>query len=456
MGLDRGAGEDGNEMTPVPLVDPRHKKLLELMAASANRPASTDTAVPNTHINLQPTQPSEPRFDNPVPLGGNQVGNLPQPAEMSMPTSGPVNPDGYSAHAPAPRIGVSLKGLTGVDKSLADLAVNRDAARDFPSSKVRDGEILPPKMHHGLGDRLKSIGKGIVLAMGQQAARGDNSTAGLLSAGAAGGTVSGISPVTGDALLRRAQVGQQEGDVARELDIAKEQGQVGAINAEPGLRAERIRVDQEIASQKAAQVTASESDRMARDDAARKAAGLRDMETQRHNRVTEGQGQQKVDKPTPVRGEETPQQYRSRLGQYRAAQKELGDLEKQEQDAAQRKDAAYARASSLKDWMNRKVNDETGSPVYGDDVERAERQAESAEKNWQDYAGKKAAAQAKLVQYGEDDGSEPKQAGPQLKGSSPDARKGTISKQQQQRWLTDNPGKSLEDMKALYPNAVMQ
>jgi hypothetical protein len=358
---------------------------------------------------------------------------------------------------------VSFKGLTGIDKSLADLAVNREAAQQFPSSKVVDGEILPPKMHHGLGDRLKSIGRTAVLGMGDIARSNPNASTGqLLGAGAAGAATGGVSPVTGDAMLRRAQVQQQEGDVGRQLDIAKDNGQVNAINAEPGLKAEKIRVDQEIANQKAAQEAATESDRTARADAATKASALRDAELARHHKENERLGGIRANKMPTTRGEETPQQYRSRLGQYRAATKELNDLTAQEQDAARRKDAAYARASSLKNWMNSKTNDEQGNPVYGADVTAAEEAARAAENRWQSYAEKLTGAKAKLVQYGDVDESgnpsEPKQAAPQTVGPSPaqpETRKGSITKAQQQLWLSHNPGKSLDDMKVLYPNAVM-
>jgi hypothetical protein len=36
-----------------------------------------------------------------------------------------------------------------------------------------------------------------------------------------------------------------------------------------------------------------------------------------------------------------------------------------------------------------------------------------------------------------------------------DTRPGTITKAQQDKWLADNPGKTIQDMKALYPNATM-
>ena len=89
------------------------------------------------------------------------------------------------------RLGVPETGALGNVEA-------RQQANDLglPSSGVRNGAILPPKMHHGFWDRLKQAGEGAVIGMGRQAEQNarsgrEQSLESLLGAGAAGVRLSG-------------------------------------------------------------------------------------------------------------------------------------------------------------------------------------------------------------------------------------------------------------------------
>lgn len=388
--------------------DPRLQKLLDKMRDSA-QPLSTDTSVPNTSIGAAP-RPTPPA-----------VGSIPENAGM------PDRP--YEGQTPHPRLGVSLKGLSGADKSLTDLAVNREAAKDFPSSKVVNGEILPPKMHHGLGDRLKSIGKGIVLGMGDVARNHpDASTGELLGAGAAGGVSGGASPVGIDAQVRRAQVGQHEGDVARELELAGQSAQVAGAQARPQIEMERVRLEDERQRQQAADKLRemSETERYHHEtvEERRNRVGGTKKPDRRTvgNKVVEigDDGQTRV----LYEGDEKPAADSVQLASW---------YEKKQNEAGSKAAGLRQQADALKD----KVNTDYAA---GEERTRLLKEAADADKQAAEYRDKRDIEAVK----------------PQRGATSkPDTRKGTISKAQQGLWLKDNQGKTLDDMKKLYPNAVM-
>ncbi len=104
----------------------------------------------------------------------------------------------------------------------------------LPSSAVRNGAIEPPKMHRGFWDRLKSIGEGAITSMGRQAeqnARGgrEQSLESLLGAGAAGGVVGGVSPLTIDALRNQAQAERDMGTLQQQQGLEAGQAQIDAL-----------------------------------------------------------------------------------------------------------------------------------------------------------------------------------------------------------------------------------
>lgn len=197
-------------------LDPR-KKLFDAMAASIDRPLETKQIVnPNINLRMNP--------------------NLPQPIETSAPPSGlpnavasPSKPASIRIH-----IGADTGGLQGVDRSLAELRTQEQAVKDYPSSKVVNGEVLPPKMHHGLGDKLKSLGKGLVISMGEYARTHPGAEAGeLLGAGGAGATVGAVSPVSIDALQRQAEIAQKRQEVGSQIGLEQEQAQTQAMKQGP-------------------------------------------------------------------------------------------------------------------------------------------------------------------------------------------------------------------------------
>jgi len=227
----------------------------------------------------QPIESPPPQINQsiqmrPESLQTQPQGGMPAPVSMNAAMSqAPLPPE--PEYKPKPirvRLG-SDKGLQGIDKSIEDLKTDERAAKDFPSSKVIDGEILPPKMHHGLGDRLKSIGKGALIAMGEYARTHPGASAAeLLSAGAAGGTVGGVSPVSIDALQSQARVGQHRQQVGNEISLEAEQAQLENLRQKPVLEQEKLKAE----AQRQQEQSAREQFRM--------------EETARHNRATETRG----------------------------------------------------------------------------------------------------------------------------------------------------------------------
>lgn len=209
----------------------------------------------------------------PQPMAGGvnlPAGNAPIESVPSGLPSGP-----FRQPEPPPiriHIGANTGGLQGVDKSLAELRTQEQAAKDYPSSKVVDGEIKAPKMHHGLGDKLKSLGKGLVINMGEYARTHPGAETGeLLGAGGAGAAVGAISPVSIDALQRQGEIRQKQGEVAGEIGLEGEQAQLENARNKPVLEAERVRMEQ----QKSADAAMREDERL--------------RETARHNQETESE-----------------------------------------------------------------------------------------------------------------------------------------------------------------------
>lgn len=340
-------------------------------------------------------------------------------------------------------VGADTKGLQGIDKSIAELKTEQQAARDYPSSEVRDGEILPPTMHHGAKDRLKSIGKGIIISMGEYAKTHPGASAAeLLSAGGTGGVIGGVSPVSIDALQRQAGVQQHEKELKGQIGIETGQAQLEGLKAKPVLEAERIRMEGE---QKA-----REDQRRAEEFA----------ERQRHNRATEARP--RSERQALLRTRKNADGSESTLRSLDNGQtwEELSDLTsasppKEETDYATRAQWYYKKQSEA----------EVAAKAARDEADKIKIETDTSGKvtNPTDYFKregllKQADERDKAAQEYRDKGDEAatsKGAKPQLKTQSGDTRKGTINKEQQQRWLKDNPGKTLDDMKRLYPNAVM-
>jgi len=176
-------------------------------------------------------------------MAGSITPPKPQPTNetaLVLPDLGPAPPP-----VPPPgsvRIGVGANGINGLDKALADLDTRRQADNQYKSdintSDPNFTEINPPKMHkHGLGDTLKSLGRTALLTTGEYARTHPGaSTAELLTAGATGGGIGAVSPQLGDAMFRKAQIGQAERDIVPQLGIEKERAQIDAMQARPGIQ----------------------------------------------------------------------------------------------------------------------------------------------------------------------------------------------------------------------------
>ncbi len=266
--------------------DIKRKRLLELMRGSI-QPAQT-TVDPSLTKNfpqmrpeaLDPDQPStEPRFRD-------------------------WNPAQSQPITPRISVGVSTRGLQGIDKSIGDLQAEERAAKDFPSSKVVDGEILPPKMYHGLGDRIKQGLKGLVVGMGDVSRSDPNASAAkILAGGATGGAIGAVDPQSADVLLNQARMPMRRAEVGQQIQLADEQAQVEARQAEPILRAQQIQNEAE--NRKAQQDIQRQLElgRIDRAEAQRQIEALKQAETERHNRESERLGQARIDKPPTVKPE---------------------------------------------------------------------------------------------------------------------------------------------------------
>jgi hypothetical protein len=151
--------------------------------------------------------------------------------------------------------------------------------------------------------------------------------------------------------------------------------------------------------------------------------------------------------PKPPTGQETPRQTRARVGQFRAAKKQFDDYSTQEQTAAAKKDAAFARASTLRDWQQRGYAGLNGRVPESEDVEAAEKTAQAAQAAYESYAEKKTKAQADMLQYGElgEDGQprEPQAAEP-LSRPAPATHSFSIA-----AYIARNPGATEADARAI-------
>jgi len=279
--------------------DAARKRLLALMAASApqgklpddfsaaKRVAVDELAPPPARVaygangltGLMKPQGDVPLADNSTPAGQHPRGTLPAIPE-SNPTSagGPVNPASYQTPPIKVRIGTDTRGLTGSDRSATVLDAERDAVRDYPSSKVTSsGEILPPKMHHGFMDTLKSIGKGALVNINEYSKTHPNaSVAELIGAAGGGAIVGGVKPVAIDRQIANDALQRHTALLGQQLGIEGEQAKVAGEQARPAIEAARVRLEDQRIKQAAAdklkEITETERHHRASESATGKSA----------------------------------------------------------------------------------------------------------------------------------------------------------------------------------------
>ena len=222
---------------PSPDEDPRRRRILDLIAASIQRPPIDPGFTANGQreaaleggrnlLRSQGYLPDEPQKQVVPALNRPPVVNLPPPNPNTP--DAPVQPEAINSvplQQPKVRIGYSTAGLTGVDKLLERRKAYEEAD---PESNVKISsdyaEIEPPQHRKGFLGRLKSLGEGALtgLAMSDP----DRPLQGL-GAAIGGGTLGAASPRGEAKLQRRFQLDQLNNDIARGLQLEQMQTGVG-------------------------------------------------------------------------------------------------------------------------------------------------------------------------------------------------------------------------------------
>lgn len=367
----------------------RRKRIQDAMANAVN-PRPIRPALAEERLRPPSVMPSAP--------------TEPVPAKPSLPTPA-VNIDPSAAPPPTPeqpstlpqqpiRVSTPIGGLSALEKAGAVLQAKREAGVSSPV-RVEGEEIITdaPKMHKGdWKDRLKVGLKNAVVQMGEYARNNPNaSPAGILTAGAAGGGIGAVKPVLGDEMLRRAEIQQDERDLARQAAIQGVAATARAKELEPELQAEKIRTEAEIANEKLRIEELRIKGQISDKDADRRLRELTLEETQRHNRTTED-----IQRTTAgTRGQETPANQQERERKFGAAKAEYDQLVGDETEAGRQKNEAYATVEELK--KKRAAEKSYDRQVLLDDeIDRASAAARDLDKVYQGFAEKKRDAQRRM------------------------------------------------------------
>ncbi len=204
--------------------------------------------IPNSELLSKITRGAGPGLPSDAPMSG-------LPDAMASPP--------LERRQPGVRLGSSSPGVLGN----VEARQQADEA-GLPSAAVRNGEILPPKQHHGFWDRLKSVGEGALIGMGQQARQNaqtgrEQSLESLLGAGAAGGVTGGVSPLTIDALRNREQGQRDVEALGQQQGLEKQRADVFGAQQRPLIDAARIQMEQQKAEDAARR--ADEANQIRRD-----------------------------------------------------------------------------------------------------------------------------------------------------------------------------------------------
>ena len=255
-------GTLGDQLSHEPLHDDREARLLETMRGAINR---------------KPDIPPERQLELQTDLNKSM---MPDPDKTGS-VAGPM---------PRVHLGVSTKGLQGVDKSIAELQAARDYDREGLGFKVTpEGvDMKPPDPHIDWKDRLKAGGKAALISIANiRRANPDASVAEMLAGGATGGGIGLASPNTGNAIFRQAQLSDMEEKLGPQIKLAQEGEELKSLRQKPALEAEKVRKEQEYRQSQLEIQRKVEEGRMTRDEADRKLREMQLEETKRHNRETE-------------------------------------------------------------------------------------------------------------------------------------------------------------------------
>lgn len=300
---------------------------------------------------------------------------------------------------PLPRVhlGVSTRGLQGVDKSIAELQAAKDYDRQGLGFKITpEGvDMKPPDPHIDWKDRAKAGAKAAIISIANiRKANPDASVAEMLAGAATGGGIGLASPDTGNAMFRRAQIEDMEQRLGPQVKLAQEGQQLEALKQKPIIEAEKVRREEEYRQAQLQIQRDLEQGRTTRAEADRQLRELQLKEQERHNREQERLGQARIDKPP--KGDDN-------TNKYEAAKGLMDDLSAQEEKARQVKDQAWTQYQTAKDQASK--NPQTysdGSPIPADSVDgvvAAKKAYDEAEKNYQSFWSKKNEAKAKMKEF---------------------------------------------------------
>jgi hypothetical protein len=399
----------------------KRKKLFDAMASSINKPetlpmAGGDASQPPIRINV----------------GGNgSMTGLEPLAEMR-------NPQPSDPNAVRPRYaGVAIPAnASPSQRSQVTLEALQQAP---PNSKIETtGDRVgwsAPKSHKGFWNRVGQIGKGAVISMGEYARTHPGAEAGeLLGAGAGGGIVGGVSPVSIDVLQRQSEIGKQQQQLGSQMDLENQQAQTTAIRQKPVNDAERLRREEEERQIDNRREDAKLAEAIRAAKAREEERRTRPRPQRQPDTLEDAQGNKYLADPEtgkPLKNEDGSVRYVSRA-KAGTAEPDRGELIRN-----------YDKRIGEYESKSADLRQQAKAATYQADIDRLHRQADEADKEAAELRTKRDLESAKV------------RGSASATPDKPETRKGSISKEQQKRWLADNPSKTLDDMKKLYPNARM-
>lgn len=225
---------------------------------------------------------------------------------------------------PLPRVhlGVSTRGLQGVDKSIAELQAAKDYDREGLGFKITpEGvDMKPPDPHIDWKDRAKAGAKAAIISIANiRKANPDASVAEMLAGAATGGGIGLASPDTGNAMFRRAQIEDMEQRLGPQVRQARDVEQLEELRRKPQMEAEEVRRNEEHRRRQEEIQRAVAERRMSSDEADRE---LKRMELEEKRRQFDLSREDKKAKPDTAEFEN--EQIANTISQIEAEQKTLG------------------------------------------------------------------------------------------------------------------------------------